>query len=280
MKRLIKLFVIVCACSILMGFNFAVGNQRIGVYINAHNDSNLVEWSLKSALNQQYHNYYIVLFNADGCNETISAHPKGDLVQCMHFEANSSPCENYTTAIQKCAHPEDVIVLLEGDCALADDHVLSSLNRIYSQFGRNIWLTYGQSANRVTGAADTHRPYSPAVINHNAFREIHDNSTHLNTFKAWLFNRVCDKDLRVDENYYTSAWEDALILPMLEMAAHHHHFCEKILVVRNPDEHNDLSMIKKARLTIRAKEKYQPLYHRPDQWCLRNECAMCQEKFQ
>ncbi len=131
---------------------------------------------------------------------------------------------------------DDVIVMLDGDDWLYDSHVLTKLDKIYTE--EDVYLTWGQFES-----------YPPHVININyaediddhiidekLYRTITDVFCHLKTYKYRLYREIKDKDLR-DQNgkYFLVSWDKALMYPMLEMAGHKVRFVPDTLYVYNID---------------------------------------------
>lgn len=171
---------------------------------------------------------------------------------------------------------QDVIVTVDGDDWLAHDRVLSVLDRIYAD--PDAWLTYGShrrwkdkvrhrlGLKKRRGIA---RAYPEPVAEARYFRWYDFVATHLRTFRKFLWDAIDDADLRDDAGvYYRTAWDLAIMIPMLEMAgAEHVRFVEEILYVYNNS--NPLSDHRAAAddqilsaCRIRQKPQY-PLLQRP-----------------
>ena len=59
-------------------------------------------------------------------------------------------------------------------------------------------------------------------------------TSHLRTFRSWLWHKIKDEDLRDnDGNYFKVAWDLAFMYPMIEMAGNHLKFVDKILYFYN-----------------------------------------------
>ena len=126
---------------------------------------------------------------------------------------------------------------MNGDDWLAGKDVLSYLSKVYED--QNVWLTYGQYR-RTTGIKkDPCTSFLQESINEGAFRKIENISTHLRTFKAWLFKNIEESDLKREGEFFQMSWDLAIMLPMFEMAKDHFRFINKTLYVLN--EHNPLS---------------------------------------
>ena len=100
---------------------------------------------------------------------------------------------------------------------------------------QDIWLTYG----RFNSLSGDYINYGAFVFNTRQYRKFGNWSTsHLKTFKKWLFDRIKDEDLRAEDGEYFRVVGDlALMHPMVEMAGKRHAKCsDKVLYVYN-DKH-------------------------------------------
>ena len=60
-------------------------------------------------------------------------------------------------------------------------------------------------------------------------------TSHLKTWKKWLWDKIRDEDLRFpDGRYFDAATDNAFMYPMIEMAGMaHHKFIDKVLYLYN-----------------------------------------------
>ncbi|MCI5051721.1 MAG: glycosyltransferase family 2 protein [Simkaniaceae bacterium] len=265
--------------------------QRFGIYVGSFNNEKYCEWNLKSILDQEYDNFYVVYMNDQSSDRTlemvreiVKKHPKGDLVTIIDNEVRKRPCGNYVTAIEKHAEDDDVIVIVDGDDALDNDQVLKTLNRAYNKYRPEVWLTYGQYREKNSGNIGFCRPFPSAVVKNNAFRKFDDIPSHLKTFKAWLFKRIAKEDLMTNGEYMPMSWDLTSMMPMIEMAAHRHKFIKEVLYTYNDNNAISEHFVSKHKQMwvdrlVRGRQPYRPLYHNPKTYCLRSDCVLCQEKF-
>ena len=157
---------------------------------------------------------------------------------------------------------DDIIILLDGDDWLPNDDVLNYLASAYEK--EDILLTYGSYLEYPTGRIGIEpSEYPDHVIKNNAFRKDQWRASHLRTFKYKLWKEVDKKDL-LDEDgfYYKVAYDQAVMLPMLEMAGEKIKYIDKPLCVYN--RHNPLNVDKQKQeqqyntmLKIREKDPYE-----------------------
>jgi glycosyltransferase involved in cell wall biosynthesis len=165
---------------------------------------------------------------------------------------------NIYNAIQLC--PNDyVVVLLDGDDALYDSQVLNKLAHIYED--NNVWMTYGQYIHYPSYQLGAARPFPEEILNDRSFRSYEWISSHLRTFYAKLFKQIELSDLHYCGNFFSAAWDLAIMFPLLEMAAPGHIKCiQDILYVYNHHEMNDYRQIPRETLffesILRKRNKY------------------------
>jgi hypothetical protein len=149
--------------------------------------------------------------------------------------------------------------MLDGDDALASPDVLSYLEKIYRM---PVWVTYGQ----YTPLSETYKNMCQPVIDTQRYRKSGLwTTTHLKTFKRWIFNRIEPRDLRNAENKeFKSAWDRAIMYPLIEMAGVHACFIDKVLYLYNDlNPMNDMKTIPddtvKESEYLMSKPKYKEL---------------------
>ncbi len=164
-----------------------------------------------------------------------------------------------------CTSDEDVIVLLDGDDWLSDEAVLDYLNALYEE--DEVWITWGSFALHPGGERGTTARPLPWLY---SIRKGHFIFSHLRTAKHFLWKNIKDEDLRYREtqDYYPSAWDNALMRPMLEMAGRRHsRFVSRILYVYNTenpanDQKVDPELQKRCRQEIYDRPPYRRMTKR------------------
>jgi glycosyltransferase involved in cell wall biosynthesis len=120
---------------------------------------------------------------------------------------------NIADAIRKHGQPGDVVVVVDGDDKLKPG-ALDLLDTVYAV---GAWMTYG---NFVTseGQANWMPPYPWRVVEANSFRTHPWAASHPKTFKKELFDKIDQADFQHDGEWFKTAGDVALMMPMLEMA--------------------------------------------------------------
>lgn len=157
---------------------------------------------------------------------------------------------------------EDIIVMVDGDDWLADDQVLVFLAEVYRS--PDVYLTYGsyetfpKDCLNITYAA----PLSEEMIQKQLYRQIPWIFQHLHTFKYHLWKRIRDEDLRDETGeYYRFTGDRAFLYPLLEMAAFHTRFIDRILYIYNiANPLNDHKINREEQLEAEFRIKALPPY--------------------
>lgn len=160
--------------------------------------------------------------------------------------------------------PEDVVILLDGDDWFASSKSLSRLSLAYED-GKCV-LTYGSYIYHPMGVRGVEpSEYPPEVVKNNAYRQDKWRASHLRTFKHKLWELLSHKDLKDDGGeYYKMTYDQAIMLPLLEMAAERAKYIPELLHVYNKENPLNVDKIKAQQQyalaqTIREKQKYERL---------------------
>lgn len=122
---------------------------------------------------------------------------------------------------------ERVVVWLDGDDWLAHENVLSKVEDLYAN-RPSLLLTDGSFVDS-DGTVPTWLGAYPPDADVREYRWL---ATHLRTFRAGLFQRLAPEDLQLDGEWLSLGVDQAVMLPMLEMAGlDRAYFCPEPLVV-------------------------------------------------
>ena len=121
---------------------------------------------------------------------------------------------NIVETIQAAGQPRDVVVIVDGD----DKLLLGALDVLDVAYAAGAWMTYGNFVTS-TGRPSWMPPYPHRVVRANTFRSQPWAVSHPKTFKKELFDRIDPEDFKHDGQWFHTAGDVALMMPMLEMAA-------------------------------------------------------------
>lgn len=131
-----------------------------------------------------------------------------------YIESDPSVCalENFHRVAHNCG-PGSILVSLDGDDWFSRADALSIVANAYED--PDVWMTYGsfQFADGRPGFA------APVVSDPRVERWT---MTHLKTFRAGLFHKLGDAELKRDGKFRDLCWDLAVMLPMYEMAGPEH----------------------------------------------------------
>ena len=172
---------------------------------------------------------------------------------------------NIAKSIEKSgADKDDVIILLDGDDWFASSLTLSHLNTYYSS--PDCWLTYGSYVMHPHGHVGPEpSEYPQRVIDDNSYRQDQWRASHLRTFRRHLWDKINHEDLQDAEGkYYKMAYDQAIMLPLLEMAGKKSKYIPEVLHVYNKENPLNVDKIKtqeqvRTAQEIRNKKPYERL---------------------
>jgi hypothetical protein len=139
--------------------------------------------------------------------------------------------ENFVDAVASAKmEPMDVIISLDGDDWFPNGLALKIVSLLFAN--PNVWISYGSFM-----YGDSRPGFASAYTDEDwkDLRKADWKATHLKCYRHGLFAKLGDAEFkRADGAYRRLAWDQALMLPMLEMAGpEHSRFCEDILCVYN-----------------------------------------------
>lgn len=238
----------------------------------SYNNSKWYEWNLNSVKSQIYPEWrmiYIDDCSPDGTGDLVENYiQKNNLesrITLIKNQERKLALANLYNAIHSCADNE-VIVILDGDDALAHNKVLTRLEKEYSN--KRTWLTYGQFAGYPNGGKGFCRSMPRKIVKKNAFRKWRTQPSHLRTFYAWLFKKIEKDDLLYNGDFFPMTYDLAMMMPMIEMAQKHFKFIPEVLYLYNESNPiNDHKINRKLQrdcdLIIRSRKAYKPLAKSP-----------------
>lgn len=251
--------------------HIAVENQLplvIVLYSHDHQDV-FVHKSIDSVFAQQYTNYRIIYIVDKQCTslvEKVTQYKSSLLNQeqlaIFPYDASQGILSGLFTAISSCSDQE-IIVFLNTNDWFADSSALSTICTAYLE--HDIWFTYGSckpDPKDVTiGIRTTAVPQT--IHEKRYFRDIFPFMPPV-TFYTWLFKQIKKKDLLDPKTkvFYEHAVECCIVWPLIEMAADHYEYIQRIIyVVNNNDPLKKLEEDYYLRMACNAQmDKQLPVY--------------------
>ena len=150
-----------------------------------------------------------------------------------------------------------VDLIIDGDDYLYCIDVLNILEAKYIQ--TNCLITYGS---HITSKGVQGKKYPWLVREFNLFRKYFWYASHLRTFRHDLWLALNPQDLlNKDKEYYSVAWDLAIMIPMLEMAGKRQEFISKILYAYNDNNPiNDHRIRRKEQIRAAREIRQKKIY--------------------
>lgn len=233
-------------------------------YFNAQDYLRIYLYSLEIQLNNNFKSYLI-----DDCSTDNSTEIVKQVINCdsrFSLTVNSDKryaLENIVRTIDSIddIDDEDIIILLDGDDWLSSDRVLSHLEFIYRQ--NDCLMTYGSYAFfPIKRKGIEPSAYSKQVIENNLYRKDTWRASHLRTFKYKLWKKLNYEDLKINGGYLKYAYDQAIMLPLLEMSREKALYIPEVLHVYNRTNPLNVDKIKRREQEqcanyIRNKQPYE-----------------------
>ena len=224
-----------------------------------YNAERFIGRCINSLKRQKYNNFNCILIDDMSTDDSynvakrfIANDPRFKLIK------NNKKCyalKNISDAIDaSAANNEDVVVLLDGDDWLASGLTLSHLNTHYQD--SDCWMTYGSYVMHPRGIKGPEpSAYSQDTIDNNTYRKDAWRASHLRTFRKKVWDKIDKKDLQdADGNFYKMAYDQAIMLPLIEMSGERCKYLEDILHVYNKENPLNVDKIKAQEQVDTAKE--------------------------
>ncbi len=253
--------------------------ERFVIFTAGYNCADAAVSCLNSVRRQSYRDYrHIVVDDASTDDTWASIERRGHPHLVAH--RNAANRKWLANALEH-LHPrdDDIVVLLDLDDWLAGRHVLQTVADTYRR--ERCWLTYGdysaasslprspllrrlRALLRIPDKPARHcRPLPPEILTERAFRQYPFCTSHLITFRGFLWNALRADDLvGWDGQYPAMAWDTAIMFPMLEMCRPGTiRYLPQVLCVYNDlnplnDKKLDRTLQQKTEAWFRAKPKY------------------------
>ena len=240
---------------------------RFHFIIPGYNVFDWIEKCIVSIQRQDYENYSVTYIDDMSTDNSVNVY-KNLTKGCDNFDIVVSDSKNYalkniSIAIDSLkVDKEDVIIVLDADDWLSSPQVLGYLNSFYQE--KKCLMTYGSYMYYPFGTEGVEpSDYPSEVVEKNTYREDDWRATHLRTFKKKLWDNINQDDF-IDEDgeYYKMAYDQAMMLPMLEMAREYAAYTPEILHVYNRANVLNVDKIKQKQqyetmLRIRKRSKYE-----------------------
>ena len=226
------------------------------IVVPVFNAEKYIEKCLNSILNQSYKRFQVQV--VDDCSGDSS------------YEIASSICKDnknlkifrnprrigalnniYNLLNSKIKEPTKTVdLIIDGDDYLYSGDVFNILKEKYIQ--TNCLITYGS---HICSKGVQGKKYPRLIREFNLFRKYFWYGSHLRTFRHDLWLAINPQDLlNKNHEYYSVAWDLAIMLPMLEMAGNRQEFISEVLYAYNDNNPISDHRIRRKEQILAAKE--------------------------
>lgn len=177
--------------------------------------------SIRSQRHADFHCLILDDLSTDGSAELAEKLIRGDWrFQLVRNEKKRWQPGNYQFAMQDIGvDDEDIVLTVDGDDWLPDDGVFDRVLEAYAD--PEVWITWGSFIHLRDGREQ--HGLSHAVDDVTKQRTATWHTSHLRTWKAFLWRAIHDADLRSPTGaYWETAGDLSFMYPMLEMATNAH----------------------------------------------------------
>ena len=249
--------------------NVSNSSKRVKIVVPFYNAEKWLKKCIKSVKMQEYDDFECILVD-DMSEDASFSVAKQEIGSDHRFKLIRNKkkyfaLENIARAIETAnCDDEDIILLLDGDDWLASTSTLSTLVEYYEK--EDCLMTYGSYVYHPGGMRGIEpSKYPDSVTNSNSYRQDKWRASHLRSFTYYLWKNLNQDDLKDSEGkYYTMAYDQAIMLPLLEMSADRSAYIEENLYVYNKENPLNVDKIKaqqqhQTAQEIRNKKPYSKL---------------------
>lgn len=237
-------------------------SNHFTIAIDTCNHRDWIERCIGSCISQKYDNYDVILVDARSDDNTYElASQYSDKVKLFQNSFRIPQVANFVFLNDVCKDGS-ILVSVDGDDWLKNNKVLQTLDKVYSD---DVWMTYGLYEEFPYRDVSSHyHPYPDSVIESNSFREYRWLASHLRTWRKELFSKIDLDDLKIDGRWLDTTGDQAIMLPMLEMAGNRSRYISDVMYTYNVSNvsrdtaGNESRQVELANL-IRSRKKYNPL---------------------
>lgn len=260
-----KLFLLVSFC--LSTIVCLAEDKKIVIVTASYNNKQWYKKNLDSIFHQMknYENCFLIYIDdcsSDGTGELVDKYVANsgykDRIEVIHNKERHGALYNLYHAIHSCAD-NAIVITLDGDDWFPVRNVVGYINNVYQD--SNVWLTYGQFKEYPSGVRGFCCPIPKHIVEHSGYRYYHLTPSHLRTFYAGLFKRIKKEDFMWEGKFFPMTWDQAMMFPMLEMAAGKFKFTSDILCIYNgANPINDHKVSKDLQQSLSVEVRCRPRY--------------------
>ena len=196
------------------------------IVVPSYNNEKYARRNLDSLIRQKNtHPYSIICVNDCSTDKTGTIMDEyarehnlpSTFLKIIHNNERKGALANIYNTIHDNCKDHQIVVLVDGDDALAHNGVLARLEKEYSN--PDLWMTYGQFIFYPSTQWGTTYEIPRKALIEKKVRTLVYVAQHLRTFKAGVFKKIHLDDLMLNGKFYAMNADMATMIPMLEMCA-------------------------------------------------------------
>ncbi len=221
-------------------------NHKLKIVVSFYNKFDYLEKCLSSIYSQKYKNFDLCLIN-DCSNEPEINNNLNKLITKYQSKPNFDYIKNSENVGSlnclvkgverlKCSN-NDIIIWCDGDDYLIHNDVFGKINETY--MNNDIKLTFGNYIRLSNGKLNYKKNINfKNIIKNKSYRENLWYYSHLKTFKYDIYSRINHKDLKINNKYFKTACDQAIMFPLLEMSGGKFKFISEPLYAYRDNNNN------------------------------------------
>ncbi|MCB1110220.1 MAG: glycosyltransferase family 2 protein, partial [Chlamydiia bacterium] len=220
-----------------------------------HNNRDLIDRNIDSILSQKYSDFRVVYIDQGSTDGTVDriCQKKCDKVSLIECQEGHEVYQRYYDLVVHSKNDE-IIVHLYGNDWLAHEEVLSRLNQSY--MNPDVWLTYGQYIDSANFEKGIHDPQPKKILYKKRVQRAPWVVAPFKTYYAGLF-----KKLHVETGFFISIKdENALLVPMAELAKAHVRFIPHVLYIHSQKHQESQKQGRVAMMPDQVKSAMEKVY--------------------
>lgn len=212
--------------------------NKFVIIVPSYNNARFFQKNIESIVKQNYQNYRVIYINdqsTDGTSQLVAQLIKSLGVEDKFYIVNNTirklALQNIYESFALC-QDDEIILVVDGDDALAHPNVLTRLNQIFSN--SDIWFIWSQYINSHNGSMGCSAGVGPEVYRDNSFRDQSWRFSHLHVFRSWVTKYLKPENLQESAGkFFSSGWDVPLYSSLLELCNIHAKFIPEVFYLYN-----------------------------------------------
>ncbi|MCH9621156.1 MAG: hypothetical protein S4CHLAM20_05720 [Chlamydiia bacterium] len=223
--------------NIAHNFNEADYERPIVVCIPSYNNEDVCIACLDSVFSQKYSNFRVIYVNDASIDDTsnliedyIWKNNLSDKIVIINNLKNKGMLSNHILMANLCEDNE-IIVSLDGDDKFSSEYSLARINSAYMD--SDVWVTYGQFKEEGETYPHKARPFIKYKLHPRIIRKMPFMFMQPRTYYAGLFKQIPKSYFQINNSYYPTAGDVAIMTYLIDLAREHTFFIPEVIYTYN-----------------------------------------------